>query len=132
MYPLGKQFEVDYSKAKNDNKAMVVGRKYRITVITERVVRLEYSPTGTFVDIPSQLVKNRNFGLPEFTIRQDNNFLEIPETVLPVLVDIELLNTQYKGYAGKLLHLAGKSTILPALHQKLLWHEIGLIFPFQV
>ncbi len=77
MYPLGKQFEVDYSKAKNDNKAMVVGRKYRITVITERVVRLEYSPTGTFVDIPSQLVKNRNFGLPEFTIRQDNNFLEI-------------------------------------------------------
>ena len=77
MYPLGKQFEVDYSKAKNDSKAMVVGRKYRITVITERVVRLEYSPNGKFVDIPSQLIQSRNFGLPEFTIRQDSNFLEI-------------------------------------------------------
>lgn len=77
MYPLGKQFEVDYSKAKNDSKAMVIGRKYRITVITERVVRLEYSPNGKFVDVPSQLIQNRNFGLPEFTIRQDQTFLEI-------------------------------------------------------
>ena len=77
MYPLGKQFEVDYSKAKSDNKAMAVGRKYRITVITERVIRLEYSPAGTFIDLPSQLIYNRNLGLPEFTIRQDANFLEI-------------------------------------------------------
>lgn len=77
MYPLGKQFEVDYSKAKSDSKAMVTGRKYRITVITERVVRLEYSPTNTFVDTPSQLVLHRSLGLPEFTIRQDPNFLEI-------------------------------------------------------
>ncbi len=77
MYPLGQQFEVDYSKAKSDNKAMVVGRKYRFTIITERVIRLEYSPTSTFVDIPSQLVYKRNLGLPEFTVRQDANFLEI-------------------------------------------------------
>lgn len=77
MYPLGKQFEVDYSKTKNDPKAYVKGVKYRITVITERVVRLEYSPTGSFVDFPTQTIKNRNFGLPEFTIRQDSNFLEI-------------------------------------------------------
>ena len=34
MYPLGKQFEVDYSKTKNDPKAYVKGVKYRITVIT--------------------------------------------------------------------------------------------------
>ena len=77
MYPLGKQFEVDYSKAKSDNKAMIVGSKFRFTVITERVIRLEYSPTGTFVDLPSQLVYRRNLGMPEFTVRQDANFLEI-------------------------------------------------------
>lgn len=77
MYPLGKQFEVDYSKAKSDNKAMVVGSKFRFTVITERVIRLEYSPTGTFVDLPSQLVYHRKLGMPEFTVRQDANFLEI-------------------------------------------------------
>ena len=77
MYPLGKQFEVDYNKAKNDSKSFVKGIKYRITVITERVIRLEYSPNGVFTDIPTQIIKNRNFGVPEFTIRQDANFLEI-------------------------------------------------------
>ncbi|MCI8548362.1 MAG: DUF5110 domain-containing protein [Bacilli bacterium] len=77
MYPLGKQFEVDYSKAKSENKVMVVGRKFRFTVITERVIRLEYSPTSTFVDQPSQHFYSRNLGVPEFTIRQDANFLEI-------------------------------------------------------
>ena len=75
MYPLGKQFEVDYSKSKNDPKAYIKGTKYRMTVITERVIRLEYSPTGYFIDLPTQTIKNRNFGLPEFTIRQDQNFL---------------------------------------------------------
>ncbi len=77
MYPLGKQFEVDYSKSKSDPKAFVSGIKYRVTVITERVVRLEYSPTGHFVDSPTQIIRNRNLGLPEFTIRQDSTFLEI-------------------------------------------------------
>ena len=42
MYPLGKQFEVDYTKAKSDKKTVVDGQNYRITVISERVVRLEY------------------------------------------------------------------------------------------
>ena len=40
MYPLGKQFEVDYTKAKSDKKLVVQGANYRISVITERVVRL--------------------------------------------------------------------------------------------
>ena len=77
MYPLGKQFEVDYSKARNDSKAYVKGNRYRFTVITERVIRLEYSLDGNFVDSPTQIILNRNFGLPEFTIRQNATFLEI-------------------------------------------------------
>ena len=77
MYPLGKQFEVDYSKAKNDNRNMIKGVKYRITVITERVVRLEYSTTGYFVDVPTLNITNRNFGTPIFTLKQDNTTVEI-------------------------------------------------------
>ena len=34
MYPLGKQFEVDYTKAKSDEKALIKGSNFRITVIT--------------------------------------------------------------------------------------------------
>ena len=63
MYPLGKQFEVDYTKAKSDGKAIILGNNYRISVITERVVRLEYSPNGQFNDRPTQLIKKRNVGL---------------------------------------------------------------------
>lgn len=77
MYPLGKQFEVDYTKAKSDTKAIVQGSKYRISLISERIVRLEYSADGKFNDRPTQLIKKRNIGLPDFSVRQDNNILEI-------------------------------------------------------
>ena len=77
MYPLGKQFEVDYTKAKSDKKTVVDGQNYRITVISERVVRLEYSASGVFVDRPTQLIRKRNIGMPDFSLRQDATMLEL-------------------------------------------------------
>ena len=77
MYPLGKQFEVDYSRAASDKKVVVQGENYRFSVITERVIRLEFSPSGQFNDRPTQLIKNRNVGLPDFSVRQDANVVEI-------------------------------------------------------
>ena len=77
MYPLGKQFEVDYTRAKSDDKTIIKGKNYRFTVITERIIRLEYSPSGTFVDCPTQLIVRRNLGFPEFQVKQDAQFLEI-------------------------------------------------------
>ena len=59
MYPLGKQFEVDYTKAKSDKKTVIMGNNYRISVISERIVRLEYSPLGKFNDRPTQIIKKR-------------------------------------------------------------------------
>ena len=66
MYPLGKQFELDAQKAKSDKKAIIQGKYYRISIITERVIRLEYSKEGLFVDTPTQLIKKRKVGLPDF------------------------------------------------------------------
>ena len=77
MYPLGKQFEVNYKDAQGEPKAIYKGTNYRITIITERVVRLEYSPEGKFVDEPTQLIQKRNLGYPEFKVNQDTNFIEI-------------------------------------------------------
>ncbi len=77
MYPLGKQFEVDYSKSASDKKVVVQGDNYRFSIITERVVRLEFSPSGQFNDKPTQLIKNRQVGLPDFSVRQDANVVEI-------------------------------------------------------
>ena len=77
MYPLGKQFEVDNAKARSEEKSIIPGKKYRISVITDRVVRIEYSANGQFVDRPTQLIKKRNLGVPDFSVRQDQNILEI-------------------------------------------------------
>ena len=77
MYPLGKQFEVDFTKAKVDKRAIVQGNNFRFSVISERVIRLEYASNGAFLDKPTQWIKKRNIGLPDFSVRQDANILEI-------------------------------------------------------
>ena len=77
MYPLGKQFEVDYTRSKSNRKNIIQGKFFRISVITERVVRLEYSPSGQFVDRPTQLVLRRDAGPTDFSVRQDTNIMEV-------------------------------------------------------
>ena len=77
MYALGDQFKIDLSKLKANNNSIVQGHKYRFTILTERLIRLEYSETGEFNDLGTQLVTNRNFPVPQFTVKEDNNFLEI-------------------------------------------------------
>lgn len=77
MYPLGKQFEVDYTRTKCDDKVVIKGNNFRLSVITERLIRLEFSPSGVFVDRPTQLVVRRNLGYPEFHVKQDTQRIEI-------------------------------------------------------
>ena len=77
MYDLGDQFALDLSKAKADPACVFMGEKYRITVLTERLVRLEYSENGVFEDSPTELVMCRNFPKPEFTVTDKKNELII-------------------------------------------------------
>lgn len=77
MYPLGKQFEVDYTRARSDDKSIIQGSNFRISVITERIVRLEFSPSGQFIDRPTQLVSKRDLGLADFSVKQDTQHLQI-------------------------------------------------------
>ena len=77
MYNLDKQFKLDLDKSRANGEAIVQGNNYRFTIITERLIRLEYSPSNSFIDYPSQLVINRYNNKPKFTIREDNNYLEI-------------------------------------------------------
>ena len=72
MYPLGKQFGVNSSAAISDKKYVVQGTNFRITILSEMIVRCEYSPSGKFNDRPTQLVRKRNFSTPDFQLQQDN------------------------------------------------------------
>lgn len=52
-------------------RAVVRGEGYRITVLTERLLRLEYEPEGRFLDEATQAVICREFPVPEFTVRRE-------------------------------------------------------------
>lgn len=60
------------------NEEMIIrGKTYRISILTERLLRLEYHPDGVFCDNRTQLVQFRNFPKPDFEVNQDNRFLVI-------------------------------------------------------
>jgi len=70
-------FKVDYTNAKSKSETIFQGEHYRITVLTERLVRLEFSKNGTFFDDLTEQVINRNFAVPDFKVVQDDRYLEI-------------------------------------------------------
>ena len=77
MYDLGEQFVMDMRKAIANSGSVLQGNKYRITVLTERLVRLEYSESGVFEDSPTELVWYRNFPKPEYNVINNQSNLVI-------------------------------------------------------
>lgn len=56
---------------------IVLSRNVRLTVLTERMIRVEFSPEGNFTDLPSQTVWYRNFGIVPFTHKTSNDTLTV-------------------------------------------------------
>ncbi len=52
--------------AKTDDKYVVTHKNVRVSVITQRLFRAEYSENGVFTDMPTQKVWCRNFDAPKF------------------------------------------------------------------
>lgn len=77
MYDLGQQFKFDLNKSTANKECVFSGNKYRITVLTERLVRLEYNDNGVFEDYPTELVWYRNLPKPEFTVSETKQTLKI-------------------------------------------------------
>ncbi len=74
---LGRQFEFDYEASKALSSNVIKGIKYRITILTERLVRLEYNENGIFEDRPTELVWFRNTPKVNFKVREDSRYLEV-------------------------------------------------------
>lgn len=77
MANLEEHFKYNEALGKMNEKAIFKGNHYRITVLTERLLRLEYSEEGFFYDGLTETVINRNFPLCEFKVNEDAKFLEI-------------------------------------------------------
>ena len=58
-------------------ECMVIGQKYRFTMLTDRLIRLEYSENGIFENRSSQNVIFRNFDRPIFVVNESDTLLQI-------------------------------------------------------
>lgn len=62
---------------KPNPNAVIKGEKYRFTVLTPGLIRMEYSEHGVFEDRATQIVINRNFDVPDFTVKKENGYIKI-------------------------------------------------------
>ena len=94
MYNLGDNFKVDYKKAKMNPNSIVVGQRYRITVLTERMLRLEYNNSGKFEDRPTEFAWYRNLPKPDFKVENVSNKLVITTKYFKLIYE---KNKPFKG-----------------------------------
>lgn len=77
MYDLGDQFALDLSKSRTNPHSVLTGEKYRISILTERLIRLEYNENGVFEDRPTELVLCRSFPKVDFEVTETGNNLVV-------------------------------------------------------
>lgn len=77
MYDLGDNFKFDLNKSIPNPECEFKGSKYRITVLTERLVRLEYNENGFFENNPTEVIWYRNLPKPNFTVSETDTDLKI-------------------------------------------------------
>lgn len=90
---------------------MITGDCYRITVLTERLLRFEYSRQGIFEDRATQAVINRDFPQAEFEVKRGGGEIEIHTEYLRVIYDEQPFSA-----SGLCIHMKRN----PYLHHA--WH----------
>ena len=103
------------SKANIEN--IIVGEKYRFTILTERLIRLEYNESGVFLDRPTEFAQFRNTPKVKFEVQDNNKYLLIKTKYFQVTylknrpfnggkinpianLKVDLLNTDRMWYYG--------------------------------
>ena len=77
MYDLGPSFKMNNDDLIVADNITIKGNKYRIQVLTDSIIRFEYSESGKFVDLRSARIINRNFEAPKFNLKEEDNFVYI-------------------------------------------------------
>lgn len=57
--------------------SIITGKNYRFTVLTSRLIRIEYDKDGIFENMPSQSIFYRNFPKVDFSVSENENDLKI-------------------------------------------------------
>ncbi len=77
MYNLGEQFNLDYALAIPNKSNIIKGNKYRFTILSDSLIRLEYCENGMFIDEPTKLVWYRNMNPVSFKYDENDKMLVI-------------------------------------------------------
>lgn len=104
-------YRVETRPAPRDEN-IVAGEKYRITVLTEGLVRLEYSEDGVFEDRATQMVFYRDFPAVDYRVTRKEDVMEIHTSRLH-------LTYNEKEFSGFGLSIQVKGNI-SAYHS--IWH----------
>ena len=67
----------NYRRALARPENIVQGEKYRFTILTDRLIRLEYSDSGVFVNNPTEFALYRDFEPVRFEKKEDDKILFI-------------------------------------------------------
>ena len=77
MFDLGNHFKVDVIKSKTPSSCIFRGSRYRISILSDSLIRFEYNEEGKFNDYPTLFASNRSFSEPKLHVVEDNTILEI-------------------------------------------------------
>ncbi len=66
---------------------IIRGACYRITLLTDRLIRMEYSPDGAFEDRPTQTVVCRGFKTPEYQVFRTESGIQVQTNALTLYYD---------------------------------------------
>ena len=84
------RFWVETSKGIDEEKIIKIG-DVRISVITDRILRVERGVDGVFEDRPTQVVLERNFAKPEFTYSKNDDKVLVVTKERQFSIDINTL-----------------------------------------
>ena len=70
-------FKADYKRSVSNESNIIKGEKYRFTILSPRLIRLEYSESGNFVDKPTEFARFRDFSEFKFEKQENDKFLLI-------------------------------------------------------
>ena len=95
-----------------DPRAVLQGDTWRITVLTSRLVRLEYSETGRFTDSATQMVADRHFPVPAFRVSEYEGKLLVTTDHLRITYDRGPFSA-----TGLTIQISGQDSLFSTL-----WH----------
>ena len=84
MNTVGSYFINNEEDATGIKDNIIQGKKFRFTFLTERLIRLEYSESGTFEDRPTSKVIFRKFPKVNYTVSQSETIMQIATSYFTV------------------------------------------------